>query len=298
MAMTLRVDGRQEAPFVRFLCEQAWQRWGVVVQRGDAPAGGFHVHLEELAGEQLAVRIVHDGELLTDRTVDARDALQAQVTLWLLMRSTVERGLKQAAVRAEEPEQERAAVPVAGAESGAAGRALASPALSAETRVAAGASEATAMRRTATLLATLWLETPELLAGGVVGQLGLEGRRLLLGGSAGYRYAPAPAGLELHALPVSLLVGVRTDGRAVSAALGLSGTAELKLAVGTGGAALAYGVEGGPFGQARIPIDGGAGVLLRFGVAWRLVRNRYLFDGGRAAEHLWAATVATGVEWQ
>ena len=94
-----------------------------------------------------------------------------------------------------------------------------------------------------------------------------------------------------------LLAGVST-GRQVEAQVGLMATGELKLPVSQGRRALRFGVEGGVYTGARVPIDDEMGLVVMFAVGWRILRQQYLTDGGATREQPWVTTIAVGSDWR
>ena len=78
---------------------------------------------------------------------------------------------------------------------------------------------------------------------------------------------------------------------------------ELKIPVARGQSAVRFGAELGPYAQARFPLSENAAGLIRLGIGWRLVRQRYQFIGAqgesrKATEHAWASTISAGWVWQ
>jgi len=292
-SLTLSVKGEAADPRLEvFLLERLEQSWNVTIgSAGEAAGIRFSVEIVWLSARQLSVAVARQGELLTDRTIEVADPLDARLTLWLLLRSSIDRGLKRAAVPSpalapSSGPQEEAALPTH------------ELAVKPEVREVQPSGAATESRRAVGALVTIWLETPQLFAVGVSGTGAVRWGLIVVGASLGYRYTPGPRGLSVHGVPLSASLAVETDHQLIAASLGLLARGELKVPASKHERTAVFGFEVGPYGQARVPVDGDIGFVLRFAVGWRLVRQRYLFAGGRATEHPWATTLATGVDWR
>lgn len=313
LVLTLKIDGA--APGLEtYLVERVRETWDVRVElpnregaeRGVDGADHFAVVVAVQSPAQCSVRISHAGVLLTERTITSRDPTETKLTLWLLLKSTLDRALKRALPEDSDAPGETVQPPRVETASAPSPPALA-PA-PAGTGAALGETAATDLAASdpATVrfggLMTLWLETPRLLAAGASLTAALAWRYISAGLELGYRYAPGPNGLQLHGVPLTATV-VAEYGDAVWAGFGLMLTGEVKFPVAGARWTLTAGAETGVLAQARVMLRPDMSALLRFAVAWRLVRSRFLYRDTfgverQTREQAWLSTLSLGVVWQ
>jgi hypothetical protein len=337
MALTLSVEGGP-AGLEAFLVERARESWDTAVdipRRSDVSVSMpavtpgtevFNVEIDWLSAEQLTVSVEQNGDQLTRRTIEVDDPVEAKLTLWLLLKSTINRGLKQSRLAADRnavsgaPPLIAAAVPAApvaaasdvtdaevsdpqlprpSAEVSSPAAPVRGPALS--EHGAAPDDDANVRLRIGPWV-TVWLETPRLLAVGVVAVATWYWRFLAFAVQFGYRYAPGPDGLEVHGVPVTGTAAFEI-GERIRAGIGAMLTGELKIPVTRTRADVRLGAEGGVFAQARMGLAQEWEMALRFGIAWRMVRMRYLYNDSAGVERKtreapWTTMLAMGVAWQ
>lgn len=339
LALTLSVNGGEDG-IEAFLLERARQTWENAevlheIRDTDELLTFFRVAVEWLSANQVSIRVEQDGQPLTDRTIEVQDPVQAKLTVWLLLKSTINRGLKQAELRQEEqgggqtgwdfatgdrgealtgetaePVNAAAEAPgntgpstaatpgstVTGPMEPRTGTEIREPA---EVPVPSGEAE---MAWTWGAMPTVWLETPKLFAFGVHATFALYWRFLILGAQLGYRYTDGAHGLSVHGFPLTTLLGFEI-GQEVRAAAGLIVAGELKIPMVRNRTGTTVGAEGGLFAQARLPVSQKANLILRVAMTWRFTRTQYLFhdnDGNERAttERPWAQILSFGLEWR
>jgi len=329
MVMTLSVEGGP-AGLEAFLVERTRETWDTAVdipRRSSAtlpvPAVApgtrvFYVEIDWLSAEQLTVTVEESGELLTRRTIEVEDPIEAKLTLWLLLKSTINRGRKEshaAAPLAPAGTPTLASVPRQPHRFAAAPRLDAADAEVADPMADARLEAPPRLRQVApgpeadapvTLRVgpwmTVWLETPRLLAVGVVAVATWYWRFLAVAVQFGYRYAPGPDGLEVHAIPLTGTAAFEV-GERIRAGLGLMLTGELKIPVTRARADIRAGAEGGVFAQARMALADEWELALRFGICWRMVRMEYLYNDSqgeprKTREAPWTTLLGVGVAWR
>jgi hypothetical protein len=317
MALTLSVEGGPPG-LEAFLVERVRETWDSsvdiprrnrpglpmpVVSADSATVPYFYVEIDWGPRNRVTVTVEQGGELLTRRTVEIEDPVEARLTLWLLLKSTINRGLKQTA-RSEAPAEVEGAGPAPaepseGGDAGAEGDALAERLAGG---IAAEPSEAHPIVMRVAPWFTLWLETPRLLAVGAAAVATWYWRFLAVAVQLGYRYAPGPDGLEVHALPLTGTVAFEI-GERIRAGLGGLISGELKIPVSGPRAAVRAGADGGVFAQARMDVSEEWEVALRFGIAWRMIRLEYLYHDSagqrrKTREAPWTTLLALGVAWR
>jgi len=318
MALTLSVEGGPPG-LEAFLVERARETWDTSVDiprrnRASLPnpvvSGDrrslpyFYVEIDWLSGGQVTVTVEQGGELLTRRTIEVEDPTEARLTLWLLLKSTINRGLKQIAqapLADAEPtaaiEPEPATLPDVGEAPGTAGSVRATP----EGPTLAGEAAAPVTLRVAPWV-TVWLETPRLLSAGAEAVATWYWRFLAVALQLGYRYAPGPDGLEVHTLPLTGTVAFEV-GEQIRAGLGGLLSGAVKIPVSHTRASVRLGAEGGVFAQARMDLAAEWEIALRFGIVWRMVRLQYLYHDSagqlrRTREAPWTTMLGVGVAWR
>ncbi len=289
----------------------------------------FRVAIDWLSAHQVSVVVEQDGQPFTDRTIEVQDSLQAKLTLWILLKSTLNRGLKQAHLRgADLSEPPRAGWDFAAGEGGEAPAPAGTtptevppaavpappsvsvpqpspePSADVETRAVVSSDEPVSypIHTAWGALPSIWLETPKLFAAGLYATFSAYWNFLAMGLQLGYRYTDGVHGLKVHGLPLTALFGFEWGGR-VRAAIGLLLTAELKLPAALGNSSAAFGAEGGAYAQARLPVSETAYLILRPALTCRMIRMQYEYtdpDGvdRTTREHPCTVVISAGLEWR
>jgi hypothetical protein len=274
----------------------------------------FRVAMQWWSATQVSVVITLDERTLVERTVELEESLQAKLMLWLLVKSTIDRGLAQVPAATPAP---AVSLPNARREADAARANAGELAAVAEERTPPVAikkaeprieePEARAPQTVPAsfawgVLTQLWLETPRLVAFGLLATCAYYWQFVSIAAEAGYRFTPGPDGLSVHALPLVGRAGLHY-GTDVSVAAGALLSAEAKFGVSAGRAVPTAGSEAGAYFAARLRLVSDWYAVLRLTVAWRLARVRYIyFDSlGRyreTREQPWSSMVGTGLEWR
>ena len=187
--ITLRIRGDDADPtlgtFLITQIEQRWQRPVVVDATASVPTGpgNFLVDLMAMSGAQLSVAVFVGDRLLGERTLEVRDPREAQLGLWLFVRSSIERGMHTVSANDADPEPLPAIVSEVP---------LPQPPWPGVRVSEPEREEPVISRAFLAALVTAWLETPDLFAVGVSGEVGLRRGWLTLGAGLGYRLARGP----------------------------------------------------------------------------------------------------------
>ena len=284
-----------------FLCQRAHETFGVTCNAlHDPSAWVFEATLTWLTPGRVSVLVQDQAGVLVSRVVEVEDPGAAKLTLWLLVRATMNRALA-------EPGRVTAGL-VTPATPGP-GSASSTPVLGPDPAVLKSEAVVSETANRSALgfgaYAAALINNPRLFAmGASLAVYGHVWRGLVLGGDLGYRLAPGvvtaagEVGMMIHHLPFGVSLGW-DFGESTSVCAGLFGSADVKIPVAAHRSAVALGVDTGAFVEARLPFARpDAQFLLRGSVALRPVRQRYLFDDGEVTEEPWALGLGTGVTWQ
>ncbi|MBI3179646.1 MAG: hypothetical protein HYZ27_08280 [Deltaproteobacteria bacterium] len=245
-----------------YLSARAQETWP---QRNDF-GEGIKVTVNVMLDGSLAVRIEEGDVLLASRDIEAADPGAAKLTVWLLVRSTIQRAL----LGADEP----------------------GPAAEVVTSTEPRPQESG--QWTLSALAVAAGDGGELYSmGPAVSATWSEGA-LAFSGELGYRLTPGVPGLVIHYLPLRVGAGFATGAWQ----LGWVVAGELKASVAAGEERWVMGAQTGPYAQLSLPLAPHAGLLVRGEVVARLVRQRFVLASGVVREQPMAAALAGGVYWQ
>lgn len=274
MRLTLDVADSEGVPDLgAFLAERASGTWGAEAIAQDGTTARFRVQVSWPAERSVKVAVDEKDVRLADRILVVTDAGAAKLTIWLLVKSTINRAMLGSVPVGPRPEPPPAA------------------------HVGPSPVPLPAPLSFATIL-VFSLGQPQLFSAGAgFGVAWLPWSQVSLGGELGYRFSPGVIGMLIHHVPVRLNAGWSVDpGRAVT--VGLAAIADLKVALAGGRRAAALGLEAGGFLALHLPLSKpGASFLLRGTVTFRSIRQRYLIDGDAVSERLWDICVSTGATW-
>ncbi len=246
-------------------------------------------------------------EALAEREITTKLGIQAQLQLWILLKSVVQRHLQRlgelASAESDVVLSEEAQAHSAmgeGGDTASNSEELHGLSTSGSNTAVETKEETQAVgvwRRT--VLAGLWLESPELLSPLVTAGISYQRGFLQLGSRLGYRHASSTQGLVLDIIPLSVELSFYRPG-SIQTWAGFCAGAALKRAHAFGTTVWTMGADAGVWLQAALPAIGGYRVIMRAENRWRLRRATYAFvvDGGAQTslrEHSWVAAISAGV---
>ena len=274
MTLTLLIpESDRTLDLEAFLDERARETWEV----GDSGAR-FEVVIAWPDDRRLVVR-VHEGEReLASREIEVADPGATKLTVWLVVKSTINRALREGprvAATVAEPEVD-VRVPVA------AKPARATWSVGALVLASVGRLELFRFGPSAVAWLNPW-------------------RGLVVTLEAGYRISPGvnvagrAADLTIHYVPVTASAGWQLNPIWNT---GLFATADVKVPVYDTGSKLAAGLDVGAHVQALLPLSDRARLVGRAFAAWRASRARFVVDEGSITEAQAFGGVAVGALWR
>ncbi len=279
-------DSADAKDFEVFLRQRAMENWPNLELRQESAGEGFMVTLSWPSSSTVLVHVAEAGVEIAHREIAIADVGAAKLTVWLVVKSALERALRVAS----EPQP-------------------AKPVELSTTKMAIKGSqhltqESQAQEWGMAVLVGMAMGAPQLFHVGPAFALwSRPWHRLWLAGEIGYALTPGVVlkdgnvGLLIHHIPVRLLTAWQLDGSQTFAA-GAYATAEVKFAVTHATSQTAVGVDVGAFIQAQIPLSASRSHFsARVAVGMCPLRHRYILDDETLEERPWIASISSGVAW-
>lgn len=299
-AISWETDGSAEAAaFGAFLREMATRTWTNPEADNSLPFR-FVVSLSSSAPRTVVVMVSRDGSQLARRSIEVADPGATRLTVWVLVRDTINRALVTGHRTTVAPTHSGDQSPPPKSQ-----RAKPAP-LRAPIRRSRDESAAKGSRVAWTLMLALAVPaTEQTAAGACVGANAPLGAGYSVGGEVGYQVEASrwhkglARGLVIHHVPVRLRTSRQILSRATASLEGgVAVVGVLRYAASDGQRGLGVGAGVGPF--VELSRDGDAAVqpCARVGASMRLVRQRYVLPTRSATEPLWQVSLAAGLVWR
>jgi hypothetical protein len=294
-----------------FLADRVRDAFGL--ELGDTPDVGatgrnYAITLHFERDDAVLVEISARGELLASRELPTTDLPEACASVWMLVRSTIERNALESPPEEPEPEPEPEPAPaIPPTPTATIAPALDEPAAPAKrnnTTRSALASAPFGARGINSMTASLTTEAA--IHGGfgagpaAAASLELDGG-LIVGAGLAYRAAEPVTGLQVRHFPLSFRAGYLPDKK-TRYELGASLSLDLAVASTPRRTVPLFGVQLGPYVRGRLPLTTWEGtevsITAEMGIAVALLRSSYFVAGAEHTDGLFSARALGGVEWR